>query len=200
MSVGRGGGGGAGGGGVAECQPGLLAGCGKVNGGGKTSYCVTLERTEECRPSVSSGLPYPQSKWTRASRGEATDTHRAKPTEHSAVTAALTFHLARLHVCASTAHSVKTFTMPSGLGLGALWNVPQLLLIGFRVEGEEEEEEEEEEEVPARLTLQCEHRFSTTTSAAAAATTPPSIHPPPGAENTLPAPSRHSCQTDPPKF
>lgn len=34
-------------------------------------------------PSVSSGLPYPQSKWTRAARGEATDTHRAKPTEHN---------------------------------------------------------------------------------------------------------------------
>lgn len=28
-------------------QPGLLAGCGKVNGGGKTSYCVTLERSGE---------------------------------------------------------------------------------------------------------------------------------------------------------
>ncbi|KAK1879242.1 putative aldehyde dehydrogenase, partial [Dissostichus eleginoides] len=66
----------------AECQPGLLAGCGKVNGGGKTSYCVTLERNGEGRPSVSSGLPYPQSKWTRAARGEATDTHRAKPTAH----------------------------------------------------------------------------------------------------------------------
>ncbi|TWW73907.1 hypothetical protein D4764_15G0013030 [Takifugu flavidus] len=64
----------------AECQPGLLAGCGKVNGGGKTSYCVTLERNGEGRPSVSSGLPYPRSKWTRAARGEATDTHRAKPT------------------------------------------------------------------------------------------------------------------------
>lgn len=38
----------------AECQPGLLAGCGKVNGGGKTSYCVTLERNGEgaaiCQP------------------------------------------------------------------------------------------------------------------------------------------------------
>ncbi|TNN55027.1 hypothetical protein EYF80_034733 [Liparis tanakae] len=68
--------------GAAECQPGLLAGCGKVNGGGKTSYCVTLERNGEGRPSVSSGLPYPQSKWTRAARGEATDTHRAKPTAH----------------------------------------------------------------------------------------------------------------------
>ncbi|CAB1418924.1 unnamed protein product [Pleuronectes platessa] len=67
----------------AECQPGLLAGCGKVNGGGKTSYCVTLERNGEGRPSVSSGLPYPQSKWTRAARGEATDTHRAKPSEHN---------------------------------------------------------------------------------------------------------------------
>lgn len=67
----------------AECQPGLLAGCGKVNGGGKTSYCVTLERNGEGRPSVSSGLPYPQSKWTRAARGEATYTHRAKPSEHN---------------------------------------------------------------------------------------------------------------------
>lgn len=67
----------------AECQPGLLAGCGKVNGGGKTSYCVTLERNGEGQPSVSSGLPYPQSKWTRAARGEATDTHRAKPNEHN---------------------------------------------------------------------------------------------------------------------
>lgn len=67
----------------AECQPGLLAGCGKVNGGGKTSYSVTLERNGEGRPSVSSGLPYPQSKWTRAARGEATDTHRAKPSEHN---------------------------------------------------------------------------------------------------------------------
>lgn len=64
-------------------RPGLLAGCGKVNGGGKTSYCVTLERNGEGQPSVSSGLPYPQSKWTRAARGEATDTHRAKPSEHN---------------------------------------------------------------------------------------------------------------------
>lgn len=67
----------------AECQPGLLAGCGKVNGGGKTSYCVTLERNGEGRPSVSPGLPYPQSKWTRAARGEAADTHRAKPSERN---------------------------------------------------------------------------------------------------------------------
>lgn len=68
----------------AACQPGLLADCGKVNGRGKTSYCVTLERNGEGQPSVSSGLPYPQSKWTRAARGEATDTHRAKPSEHNA--------------------------------------------------------------------------------------------------------------------
>ena len=72
----------------AECQPGSLAGCGKVNVGGKTSYCVTPEREQngsggEGLPSVSSGLPYPQSKWTRAARGEATDTHGAKPTEHN---------------------------------------------------------------------------------------------------------------------
>lgn len=63
----------------AECQPGLLADCGKVNGGGKTSYCVTLERNGEGQPSVSSGLPYPQSKWTRAARGEATDTIELNP-------------------------------------------------------------------------------------------------------------------------
>lgn len=68
----------------AECQAGLLAGCGKVNGGGKTSYCVTLERNGEGRPSVSPGLPYPQSKWTRAARGEAADTHRAEPSERNA--------------------------------------------------------------------------------------------------------------------
>ena len=47
-------------------------------------------------------------------------------------TAALTFHLARLYVYASTGRSVKTFTMPSGLGVGVPWNVPELLLIGFR--------------------------------------------------------------------
>ena len=47
-------------------------------------------------------------------------------------TAALTFHLARLYIYASTGRSVKTFTMPSGLRVGVPWNVPELFLIGFR--------------------------------------------------------------------
>lgn len=101
----------------AECQPGLLAGCGKVNGGGKTSYCVTLERNGEGRPSVSSGLPYPQSKWTRAARGDATDTHRAKPKEHNSGPAKKRALIPLKHIYMYTHREVKAISKKFGSSL-----------------------------------------------------------------------------------
>lgn len=70
----------------ARCQPARIAGWLWQGQRRRKNQllCYSGAEWRGGRPSVSSGLPYPRSKWTRAARGEATDTHRAKPSEHNA--------------------------------------------------------------------------------------------------------------------